>query len=553
MENNFEMELDLRAYWMVIRRWLWLIVVVALLAGGASYAASRWLMEPVYRAAVSLVIQPSSSLSGSSYQDILAGQRAAATYAEMLQALPLQEEALRKLGYTGDDLSRGAYALNVQPVRDTQVIQVSVESTDPRLAVDFANALVQTFIEENQERQSARYRTTQERLAEQIEGLEADIAEVRSRRDASSDTGERSQLEVQLAQLQDSLSRLTAANQSVQLAELQAVDLVSVVEPARLPRFPVRPRVLNNTLLAAVVGAMLAVGAVFLREYLDTSVRSPEEAKVLVNAPVLGQIWYEEEMGKMNGAGEHGIVLQNPLSLSAEAYRLLRANLQFASVDQPLRVLLVTSPAPSEGKSTVALNLALALGATGQRIVLIDADMRRPKVCAYAGVKREPGLSDLLLDSELELKRYLQPVTGAEGVAVLPPGRLPPNPTEVLGSRRMAEVLEKLRGPKDLLVIIDSPPILAAADAALLAARADGVLLVIEAGESDRRLVAQAVEQLQRSGARLLGTVLNKVPLNGKGSYYYYYYAEGERHAVSPWWKRMTRRRRERSKEQALD
>ncbi|MGC9356806.1 MAG: polysaccharide biosynthesis tyrosine autokinase [Anaerolineae bacterium] len=548
MEDNLTMDVDIRAYWLIVRRWLWLIVLAAVLAGGTAYAVSRWMVEPIYRASVSMVIQPSSSLSGSDYADILAGQRAAATYAEMLQAAPLQEEALRQAGYTEDYLENydRPYALAVQPVRDTQVVEVVVESADRQFTANFANTLVETFIEQNQERQASRYRNTQERLAEQIRSLEEDIARLKTRLDETTDFTERAQIETQITQLQDSLSRLSAANQTVQLAELQAMDLVSVIEPAQVPRGPVRPRVMMNALLATAVGGMVALGGVFLREYLDTSVRSTEEAKALVRAPVLGQIWYEQDIASANGTGQSQIVTQRPLSLTAEAYRLLRANLQFAAIDGPLEVILVTSPAPAEGKSTVALNLGLALGAAGKRVILIDADLRRPKIYHYAGIEqREPGLSEILLDRDLDLKNYLRPIKGVENVFVLPPGRLPPNPTEMLGSRRMAEVLDRLRKLDNVVVIIDSPPILAAADTTLLASQVDGVLMVLEAGESDRRMVGQAVEQLQRSEVRLLGSVLNKVPTDGKGGYYYYYYyySDKQQQGFSWPWSRNKRRR----------
>jgi capsular exopolysaccharide synthesis family protein len=321
------------------------------------------------------------------------------------------------------------------------------------------------------------------------------------------------------------------------LAQLQSVDLISIVEPARAPQNPVRPRKAMNALIAAILGGMVAVGGVFLKETLDTSVRSSEEAQSLTQSPVLGQIWYEQEIARSNGAGPK-VVLQRPLSLTAEAFRLLRANLQFAAVDTPLRAVLISSPGPTEGKSTIALNLGLALGAAGRTVIIIDADMRRPKVAAYAGVARGPGLSDALVDREGDVAAYLQAMGDAENVRILPPGQTPPNPSELLGSRRMAEVLTACRGLADV-VIVDSPPVLAAADAAVLAAQTDGVLLVLEPRGSDRRAVSQATEQLRRSGARLLGTVLNKVPTNNKGGYYYYYYYQPKADEAQPFWRKV--------------
>ncbi|MGC9399901.1 MAG: polysaccharide biosynthesis tyrosine autokinase [Anaerolineae bacterium] len=544
---------DLQAYWQLIRRWLWLIILAALLAGGTAYTVSRWFVEPIYSAQAQIVIQPSSSVTGSEYSDILAGQRAALTYAEMIQSLPLQETALSKMGYTVEPQSTHLdfpllTDLTVQPVRDTQIVEVKVESPDPQFAADFTNALIEVFIEQNQERQSARYQDAQMRLQAQMDDIEENIGELKARLTSIEEAEERGRIEAQIIQLQDSLSRLSSAYQSIQVAELQAADLVSVVEPARVPRNPVRPRTMMNTLLAAVVGGMVAVGGVFLREYLDMTVRNPDEVEALSQAPVLGKIWYEEKIAESNGKA--GIVVHHPLSLTAEAYRLLRTNLQFSSVDTPLKVILVTSPGPTEGKSTIVYNLGLALAASGKHVILVDADMRRPKLCEYAGVERKPGLSDVLVKQNLNLKEYLKPAQDMDDLWVLPPGQMSPNPTELLGSRRMSELLNNFRERNDVIVLLDSPPVLAAADAPVLAALADGVLLVLEVGQTNRQMLAQAVEQIRRSGTRLLGSVLNKVPMNGKGSYYYYYYAEEEDHrSIWPWQKRKRRRRRSTTEE----
>ncbi|MCD4738740.1 MAG: P-loop NTPase, partial [Anaerolineae bacterium] len=425
MQDELTMDLDLRIYWQLIRHWLWLIVLAALLAGGTAYTVSKWMVEPVYNAAVRIIVQPSSSLMGSDYADIMAGQRAAQTYAEMINSRPLQEAALLRLGYPAGQII--PYELTIAPVRDTQVLKISVESTDAQLTADLANMLAQVFMEENQERQTARFQDALARLQKQIDSLEQDIGDYRARLDATSDSTERSELESQITRLQDSLSRLYTAYQSIQLAELQAADLVSVIEPARYPQGPIRPRKMMNALLAAVVGGMIAVGGVFLQEYLDTSIKSSDEAERLVEAPVLGRIWHESEKNRVNGSGEQGVIIDRPLSLGAEAYRLLRTNLQFTSVDEPLKVILVTSPSPGEGKSTVALNLALALEATGKRVILIDADMRRSKLCKYAQVEREPGLSETLVSPEMDLWHYLQPVPMQPEIQILPPGHNPPN------------------------------------------------------------------------------------------------------------------------------
>lgn len=542
------MEIDLQAYWLLLRRWLWLIVLLALVAGGTSYGVSSYFVTPIYQAATRIAVQPSSSLSGSTYSDILAGQYAATSYAQMITASSISEEALRRLGYSEEAIAQELipFTLSAATVRDTQLIDIKVESPDPYLAANLANTIAQVFIEQNKARQTARFAEYREGLNQEIQAVEGELAQLRTRLEQTP-AADRAALETEIARKQDLINRYTQAYQNVQLAELQATDLISVVQPATVPDAPVRPRKMQNALLAAVVAGMLGVGFVFLREYLDTSVKAPEEAEALLQAPVLGQIWLEKNMAKGNGTAQRKIVITNPVALTAEAFRVLRTNLQFASVDQPLRTLLVSSAGPSEGKSTVTLNLALALGAAGKRVIVVDADMRRPQLYKYAEVRREPGLSDALVDRESPVTRYLQPIPELDAVRVLPPGRLPPNPIDLLGSRRMGELLAECLQQADV-VILDSPPILAAADTPVLAAQVDGALVVLEAGGTDRRMVRDAYEQMQRAGARILGSVMNKVPQDGKHGYYYYYYYSDE-HKPRSFWDRLFQSKNRRQRE----
>ncbi len=527
MDDELMMDIDLRYYWGLLRQWLWLIVLAAFLAGGTAYGVSRWYVEPVYESTVQILIEPSSSFGGSEYQDILAGLRSASTYAEIIRSRPILEKTLTRLGYSDaaiEDFDEVGpeFDISVSPLQETQLVEVTVESPDPAFAQHLAEGLAETFIEDNQRRQSSRYERAQQEVRAEMDIVEEELAQVGALLETTDNPTERSRLELQVAQLQDTLSRLTAAYQNVILSKLDSVDLISVVENARYPERPVRPRTSLNALIGSVLGGMVALGGVVLVDVLDTSVKTAEDAEAIAGTPVLSNIWYERDIVSSNGVGAK-IILEKPLSLTSEAFRLLRANLQFASVDTPLRTLLITSPGPTEGKSTVSLNLALALGMSGKRVILIDADMRKPKLHQYAGTEREPGLSDALVNAERDLDDYLVSIEGSEEIAVLPAGKVPPNPAELLGSQRMRKLLAYCESLADI-VIVDSPPVLAAADAAMLASQASGVLIVIEPGQSDRKAMGQSVEQLDRSGSKLLGVVFNKVPMDGKGQYYYQYY-----------------------------
>ena len=206
--------------------------------------------------------------------------------------------------------------------------------------------------------------------------------------------------------------------------------------------------------------------------------------------------------------GTNGLVAaRSPQSQAAEAYRTLRTNIQFSSLDRDLRTLLVTSPGPDEGKSTVLANLAITIAESGRRVIAADCDLRRPSLHRLFGLQEAPGLTTMILEAAAEPP--LQ-ATAVPHLRLLASGPLPPNPAELLASERMAGVIGRLAAHADL-VLFDSPPIAAVSDAAVLAARVDGVLLVVDAGRTRRDTARQAKEQLARVGAHLLGVVLNNV------------------------------------------
>lgn len=215
------------------------------------------------------------------------------------------------------------------------------------------------------------------------------------------------------------------------------------------------------------------------------------------------------------------VTLADPRSPVAEAYRSLRTNLEFSSLDKPLRTMIVTSAAPEEGKSTVLANLAVVMAQAGRQVILVDCDLRRPVLHELFGVSNHTGLTTALLDeaaAELPLRE-----TSVPGLRLLPSGPLPPNPAELLDSRRMAELIQTLREQADI-VLFDAPPVIAVADAAILASKVDGVLLVINAGVTKREHAQRAKAALERVNARLVGTVLNNVELDMS---LYGYYSRG--------------------------
>jgi non-specific protein-tyrosine kinase len=216
-------------------------------------------------------------------------------------------------------------------------------------------------------------------------------------------------------------------------------------------------------------------------------------------------------------AGAGLIVLRDPRSLAAEAYRTLRTNIQFSSLDRPLHTLLATSTAPDEGKSTTLANLAVTMAQAEQRVVLVDCDLRRPSLHTLFGMPNEEGLTSALLEGE-DAPLPLRP-TEVQGLSLLTSGPLPPRPPDLLGSRRMEALIARLRAEADM-VLFDTPPVIAVSDAAVLATRLDGVLLVLQAGKTRRDRAREARTMLEKVKAHIVGVVLNNARLEPGYGYY---------------------------------
>lgn len=515
--------MELRQYARIVWKWFWLIVIGTVLSGASAYLISVN-SAPVYQATASLLIREGKDPQSSTYTDLLTSERLARTYAERLQSRPVLDETARALGLEEslDDLD---VKISVQPVRDTQLIRLSVEHTDPALAQAIANTIPQVFASRNAEQQSERFTASKESLQRQLDTLANDIEEAEARLAAARGASPRNdseidRLENRLTQLRNTQSSLLQSFEQVRLAEATSLNSIIIDEPAVLPKNPIRPRPLMNTLLAAVVGAMIGLGAAFLIEYLDERVRDAETVEALVGLPTLGQITV---IPHDKAAPAQAVILAHePRSPLAEAYRVLRTNLQFAAVDRPLRTLVITSPGPREGKSLTCANLAVAIAQTGTRVILVDADLRRPSQHKLFTLPNQTGLTTAIVTEDVDLQVLLKPTT-VPGLDVLTSGPIPPNPAELLNSERMAHLLGDLTSQTDI-VILDTSPTLAAADAAILAAKADGTLLVIDADLTKRTEVVNAVEQLRRVGAGLLGATLNRLHRQHMAGYYYYYY-----------------------------
>ncbi len=511
--------MDLRRLIVTARTWLPLMLLAAVLAGGAAFIVSN-LQQKVYESKATLIVGQALSAANPDYTQLLVAQSLTATYAAIATTRPIMQSLIDELGL---DASPGGLASRVRvdaPTAST-LLMITAQDTDPARAAAIANALARHLIAASPAIQG-REIEFQKSVDEDLAATQALIEATQTRVDTLSALENRTtQQESQLQTLEGRLANLRSTYATLlSFSSGSASNLLTVVEPAIAPTEPVLPRTLLNTLLAAAIGLLAVGGAAFLAEQLDDSIKDPDAVREVANLSTLGTI------ARMKGDRDRSEIYQlaallYPRSGVAEAYRTLRSNVEFAAVDAPVRTLLVTSAVPGEGKTVTAANLAVVFAQAGRKVLLVDADLRKPRVHAMFDLANAHGLTTMLR-SDTVRPEAVSHVTDEANLRVLTTGPLPPNPAELLGSHRMQAVMGLLRESADL-VIFDSPPLQAVTDSAVLSSFTDGTLLVIDAGRSRRRAVRTAGEILTRAGANVLGVVLNRMPAKAPSDYIGYY------------------------------
>ncbi len=327
---------------------------------------------------------------------------------------------------------------------------------------------------------------------------------------------------VQAADIANATSQsLTNVVQDIEATDANGASTVKLtrVKQADVPSAPISPNVPVNVALGLLVGLALGVGIAVLRETLDNRVRTELDVEKLSDKPVVGGIAFDSK------AAERPLIVQvDPRSPRAESFRTLRTNLQFLDLGTGSRTFVMTSSVQSEGKSTTIANLAIALDSAGFRVILIDADLRRPRVAQYMDVDGSAGLTDVLI-GRASLEDVAHP-WGRGNMVVLPSGAIPPNPSELLGSRAMQDLIATLEQQFDY-VLFDAPPLLPVTDAAILAKKASGAILAVAAGKTHKGQLSAAVASLENVGAPIAGFVITMMPVKGPGAYGYGRYGYG--------------------------
>ena len=494
--------MELRDYLNVLRVRKWVIIQAVVIVTLAALVVS-FLQPKSYQGTVEVLVSEkdtSAAILGTVLPALSEQpERAMQTQVELMQIRPIAEATIQKLNLqmTPDVLiSR----VTVAAVGQTDLVRITATDTTPDLAAKIANTLADEYVisERNAQRESIAEAAAE--VQKRLDTAKQEIIALGRKIAATPNPSQDLSAELQIAT--GTYTTLAEKFEQLRINERLETGPARVVSTAVTDTRAVAPQPMRNAAFGLVVGLLFGVGMAFFYEYLDNTIKSTVEIEKILGSPVLGTI----PMDKFEkGQKRRLAIVDAPGSSTAEAYRVLRNSLDFINFQHDLKTLIVTSAAPGEGKSTVASNLAAALAQAGKKVVLVSVDFRRPTTDQFFAVNNMIGLSDVLLGTH-SLKGALQR-PGDEQLLVLSAGKMPPNPSELLGSEKMAEVIKSL-GEWGEWIIIDTPPLLAVADPAAVARWVDGVLMVSQAGVSTRDAGRKALELLQKVGARIIGVVV---------------------------------------------
>lgn len=514
-------------YVKILLKWSWLLIIVSIVAGAGAYYYSN-LSPRVYQSSTRLVVNMPSGVSDldPSTQSV----NLSATYAKTMITQSLLNTTSQRLGYpvTGN-ISVSADALS-------PIITITVRDNDPQRAADIANMVVNVFIDETNLKQSSRYTELVTSIEAEIARIDEILAEtnedlaslqpqatdkIRVNSDNNSeerivDTAtivRRSQLELSISQYTNTRYSLVYNLQQIKLSEIKSKTIFTQLDIATANFSPISPQPFRDASMGAVIGLLLSGGIVFLIAFLKDEIRDPKEFLRVWNLPVLGYVTNNK------GSEDTVISILEPRSPAVEDFRILRTNLMFSNIDTPLRTILVTSSSSGDGKTSIASNLAVVMSQNDTEVMLIDCDLRKPCIHRRFQVSNRSGLTSYFFQSNYYNDDVIKE-TSAKGLFILTAGNIPPNPSELLNSEKMRNIISVFKSKVDTIVI-DSPPILAVADALVLAPRVDGVVLVIDPKKTKRAMFNESVNQLRQVNANILGVVVNGI--NQRQSYRRYY------------------------------
>jgi non-specific protein-tyrosine kinase len=513
--------MELREVLQTITKRLWLIFLVSLIFGLAAFVISRNI-QPVYEAKVTLMVNQTSNALFADFSSLATGENLALTYSQLLKTRPLLNIVIAKLdlNLSADFLREEMLSINL--IRGTQLLELTVRDSDPKRVSDIANEIALTFISLHNTEQQLEDVTTLEddivvqitKVKELINTNQAALQQLPASLGILAEE-EYNRTQVTLASQQSAYASLLDAYLNIRQIQSQLLD-ISVVEPAVIPVKASGISSVVYAIIGAFIGFNLCIGAVFLREYLDRTLKTEHDIRQILSLPVLGMTFLHKGKNHHNGL----VTLSEEHTPDSEAYRILRTNIRFASVDKPLKSVLISSAEPSVSKTTVSANLGVVFAQDGLNVILIDTDLRLPTLHKLFDLDSRIGLTDYLVGNIDSIDDCLLQ-TQILNLRLIPSGTIPPNPSELLGSKRMESLLTEVQELADL-VILDTSPVLFVTDAVVLAPKTDGVILLIESGGTTYDNARKVYTAHQHVGANVLGSILTKVKRKRRSKYYYY-------------------------------
>lgn len=502
--------LNIREYLSVLRLRKWSLLIVTILVTAGALALS-YQQTPLYRAQAKVLVKALTSAAGTGAFLNLETER------ELVGSQPVTNRVDAKLGTVDTE-----GVLEVTVAVDTEVLNIDYIHPDPEVAKTRAETYANEYLKFRRAQVVDDLVASSEAVQQQIQTLNKDLDKLNDRLEGTKNPtkvlGIQAQINTatgQIAILQQQLTELTPP---------ERLEVGQVVEHAHLPTAPFSPNHVINGLLGLFAGLGLGIGVVFLRERLDDRLRSKADLEERIDAPVLAVVPSLQQWKKPK---ETPLVsIDQPKSAASEAYRTLRTAVLFAAAQGSMRTILITSAQPGEGKTATTANLGVVLAKAGKKVILVSADLRKPRLSKFFGLSNRPGLTDVFINEAKLADALHNP--GVRNLRVLGSGPIPANPAELLGSDMMRRVLEDLRSAADF-ILIDGPPVLALADALTLAPLADGVLFIADAQGTSRSAIAHARDQLDQVNARVIGCVLNNFDPSRAGGYhsqYRYYYSD---------------------------
>jgi Mrp family chromosome partitioning ATPase/capsular polysaccharide biosynthesis protein len=561
--------MELSAYIRLVRRWLWLIVLAAVVAGSASFAATRT-QTPLYQASTTIQVGTYSTMSNPDSSMIYTSGQLAQTYVALAKTYPVLNGVVEKL-----QLPMSANSLagifQVRLITNTSLMSITVTYTDPVMASDIANELAAQLIANSPTELSKEQEAQLTLLRDEVKQAQAQLQAARDELKTVEDglktatgqdlavlTDRRDELLKEITTTQGNLASIS--NTVAMLQQRGNVNTLRIVEQSQIPSGPINSSSFSTVLMAAAVGAVLAFGIGLLIEYLNNSIRSPSEIMPLLNVPLLGSI---APFGNKRSYKNKLITWTQPRSSISEAYRALRVNLLFREntdgASSGCRLYVVTSAGPSEGKSVTAANLAITFAITGMRVLLVDADLRRPAVHQVFNLPNTTGLSSIWGSSETAkvkamaqsvasrgdvrgasederisrgMQLYLSHIvqkTEIPGLEVITSGPIPSNPADHLDTIEMRELIHQITDNDYYdAVFFDTPPMLVVADSSIIANVAKAkVILVVESGRTHRPAASRTVQNLTNLSIPVAGVVMNRLRARDRDAEYGYYYYYG--------------------------